>query len=110
MKKLFRIKTSEIAKLTSNKKILTETQEIALNKYCDFFNIEPKKFLAHGQDIVLIIGQDNKYYITSKQCYQPSLINILKSVDIDDNDIVIYNRSTVNNNEIDIETLKTILK
>lgn len=107
--KLYRIKTNDFSKLTNNKNLLTSDQKTACEKYESITGIKAKKILPHGKDIVLLIGQDNKYYITSKPAYQDSIVKILQSVGIDNSDIVIMNRSSGQSVELTIDQVKNIL-
>lgn len=108
-KRIYRIKTSEFKNLTSNKNLLTEQQELSLARYKNLLNIEPQKFLAHGQDIVLIIA-NGKYYITSKPCYQESIIKILESVNIAQDNIVVLRREhNKQSQELTSDELKVML-
>ena len=107
--KVYRIKTNDFSKLTSNKNLLTIEQKNACEKYESIIGQKAKKVLPHGKDIVLIIGQDNKYYITAKPAYQQSLVKILQSVDIDDLDIVIMKRSSGQAVELTIDQVKNLL-
>lgn len=107
--KTYRIKTNDFAKLTSNKNLLTDEQKIACEKYENIIGQKAKKILPHGKDIVLIIGQDDKYYITSKPAYQDSIIKILQSVDIVESDIVIVKRSSGQSVDLTIEQVKNLL-
>lgn len=110
MARVYRIKTCEFKNLTNNKNLLTDTQKESLEKYEKLLSIKSKKFLYHGQDIVLIIGQDNKYYITGKKCYQDSIVKILESVNIDSQDIILLNRSSDSNSQdLSIDQLKNFL-
>lgn len=107
--KQYRIKTSEFKNLVEKNKILDK------NLKNQVFSIEKStnktifKALAHGRNIVLSITNDRQYLITARPCYQPSLINILKSVDIDDNDIIILTKSTAPV-ELSTDELKQLLK
>jgi hypothetical protein len=107
--KTYRIKTNDFAKLTSNKDLLTNEQKTACEKYENIIGQKAKKVLPHGKDIVLIIGQDNKYYITSKPAYQDSIVKILQSVDIDNDNIIIVNRSSGQSVDLTIEQVKNLL-
>lgn len=109
MARIYRIKTCEFKNLTNNKNLLTSTQKELLEKYEKLLSIKSKKFLYHGQDIVLIIGQDNKYYITGKKCYQDSIVKILESVKIPQDSIVLLNRSSNDSQDLSIAQLKNFL-
>jgi len=106
--KVFRIKTNDFAKLTNNKNLLTTEQKTALEKYQNALGIKAEKFLPRGKDIVLIIA-GGKYYITCKPAYQTSLIKILESVDIVQDDIAIMNRTTTTTQDLTVEQLKNLL-
>lgn len=107
--KTYRIKTNDFGKLTSNKNILTDEQKTACEKYESLIGMKAKKVLPHGKDIVLIIGQDNRYYITSKPAYQDSIVKILESVEIDKEDIEIVKRSSGQAVDLTIEQVKNLL-
>ena len=107
--KVYRIKTNDFTKITSNKNLLSESQKTLLEKYESLLGIKSKKFLPRGKDIILIIGQDNKYYITSKPVYVDSIVKILESVDIDQDSIIVMNRNTGQSQELTIDQVKSFL-
>ena len=117
MARVYRIKTCEFKNLTNNKNLLTEKQQLHLAQVKNLIGVEPKKFLAHGQEVVLIIGQDNKYYITGKKCYQDSIVKILESIKdesgkcvIPQDSIILLNRSSDSNSQdLSIDQLKNFL-
>jgi hypothetical protein len=104
------IKVNDFCKLTSNKNLLSTDQAQALEKYQVLIPAQAVKFLPRGKDVVLIIGQDNKYYVTAKPVYQPTLVKILESVDIPAQDIILVNRPSASGQELTIDQLKNILK
>ena len=109
--KVYRIKTNDFAKITSNKNLLTDTQKELLSKYESLTGCKAKKFLPRGKDVVLLIGQDNKYYITSKPVYVDSIVKILQSVGIDQDSIVVMNRNTGGQSqEISLDQVKNFLR
>ena len=108
--KAYQVKVNDFMRLTNNKNLLSTEQAQALEKYQAILPAQAIKFLPRGKDIVLIIGQDNKYYITSKPVYQPSIVKILEQVGIAQDDIVIVNRPGQAGQELTIDQLKNILK
>jgi len=108
--KVYRIKTNDFSKITSNKNLLSDTQKELLSKYETITGCKAKKFLPRGKDIVLIIGQDNKYYITSKPVYIDSIAKILESVGIDQDSIIVMNRNTGGQSqELTLDQVKNFL-
>lgn len=107
--KNYRIKTGDFSKLTSNKNLLTSEQKTALEKYQNKLGIKPVKFLPKGKDIILIIDDESKYYVTCKPVYIDSVVKILESVSIDSDSIVLMNRQANQSNELSVEQLKNIL-
>ena len=108
--KVYRIKTNDFSKITSNKNLLTDTQKELLSKYESLTGCKAKKFLPRGKDIVLLIGQDNKYYITSKPVYVDSIAKILESVGIDQDSIIVMNRNTGGQSqELTLDQVKNFL-
>lgn len=106
--KVYRIKTNDFAKLTSNKNLLTNEQKTACEKYESLLGIKADKILPKNKDIALIIAS-GKYYITCKPAYVDSLVKILESVDIESQDIVLMNRSSVSGQDLTIEQVKNLL-
>lgn len=106
--KVYRIKTNDFAKLTSNKNLLTSEQKTALAKYESLLGIKADKILPKNKDIALIIAS-GKYYITCKPAYVDSLVKILESVDIESQDIILMNRSSVSGQDLTIEQVKNLL-
>ena len=107
--KQYRIKTSEFKNLTEKNKILDKNLKQQITSIEKSTDKTIYKALAHGKNIVLSITTDAQYLITARPCYQPSIINILKSVDIDDDDIHILVKSSTPV-ELSTDELKTLLK
>lgn len=108
--KVYSVKVNDFCKLTNNKNLLSTEQAQALERYQSLIPAQASKFLPRGKDIILIIGQDNKYYITAKPVYQSSLVKILESVDIPAQDIILVNRPSASGQELTVDQLKNILK
>lgn len=110
--KVYSVKINDFKNLKS--KVVYEQDE-HLNTQVDNieqkYNVKINRALFKGRGLVLCIGVDSKnqpvYVITGRPCYQKSLVDLLKSVDIEQ---PIIDNTT--NTAVDLTTndLKTILK
>ena len=90
------------------KKQLEEKQLEVVQVLEEKYNCTIKKVLCKGSGIVLAIVEGGKYIITGRPCYQKSIIDILKSVNIIEDNIIIDNNNT--QKDITIEDLQSILQ
>ena len=106
--KTYKIKTSDFINLKTVDKI---TDKNTLEQVEQVENITSDKIIRNmnkGKNSVLMIGKSGKYYITARPCYIESLVNILNSVGIKSENIVLMKKPTQVEN-ITLEQVKNIL-